>query len=75
MPSDMAVKRPYTGVISLILHIDMPAGTHHLRVSTLRVRGVGKCLVGVEAGAFVEDGHYVAVDVQGLEFLGKGVVS
>ena len=63
MPRNMAVKRPHTGIVSVVLHHDMPARTHHLRVSALGIRGVGEGLGGVEAGAFVEDGHYVAVDV------------
>ena len=73
VPCDMAMKRPYAGIIRLILKHEMSARPQHLHITTLRVLYVREGDAVPVARAFVEDGHVVAVEVQGLGSVSAGI--
>ena len=66
MPCDMTVKGPYTWIIRIVLHHDVPVGAHHLAVATLGVCRVDKRLVVVKAFAIVKNIHVVAMKMHWL---------
>ncbi len=67
MPRDVAVEGPHTRVIRIVLRDNMPIWPQHLGVATLRICGVDKGLAIVEAFAFVENVHVVAMEVHWLD--------
>ena len=73
VPRDMTMKRPHPRVIRLILKHEVPARPQHLHITTLRVLHVREGDAVPVARAFVEDGHVVAVKVQGLGSVSTGI--
>ena len=67
MPRDVAVERPHTRVMRIVLRDNMPIWPQHLGVATLRIYRVDKGLAVVETLAFVENVHVVAVEVHWLD--------
>ena len=66
MPCNMAVERPDSWIISVVLDDNMAGRAQHLDISSLGVGGIRDRYTIPEAGTLVEDVHIVAVQVHWL---------
>lgn len=66
MPRDMAMERPDTGVVQVVLHDHVAVRADELDVAALRVGRVDDAAAVPVSRAFGEDLHVVAVEMHGM---------